>query len=249
MLETTLQKVLEEKYNLYEHFYAEGRFVAVSDFNCNTAGLVGVGISKRNIVVAKVKLNEEDIDYELLSVTPVSLCRLEIQPRNSFTLRGPVNPSGHYLLCSSENMERVWNSFITVINAINGRPKKDFAGWKTVELQATESMYQNRNQNCPITRSGSDSGTVSFFDHHDEHRNHSYDKQIKYKNSAPYYIESVGSKIYHEGITFDNFVNDADVLHDDVVQECCMFSRNKEKNDKHRSKTVVGALYDFFFRS
>lgn len=77
MDEPTLQRTLRQKYNINDRLLAEGRFVGL--LGDHAASLVCLGLGIRCLVVAKVVLSGEIIDYDLISISPLPLLTLSFQ--------------------------------------------------------------------------------------------------------------------------------------------------------------------------
>ena len=133
-----LQRCLREKYGMSEHLMAEGTFVQLAGSSQDAACLVRVGLGERCLVLAAVSFTGDELDYDLMSVTPLPLVHVTYNSR-SFKLRmSSRSRSPHvYQLCSCERQAEVWDEFTAAIDAINGSRGED--GWCDIPLSSISS--------------------------------------------------------------------------------------------------------------
>lgn len=112
----TLQAVLEKKYDIKEKLYAEGKFVGLLRKSRNAVNLVGLGIGQTCFVVALVVLSEDNIDYDLLSLTPLSVLAFSCHSISKrIKVRSEFKATQVYQLCSSARQAEIWDNFLSVI--------------------------------------------------------------------------------------------------------------------------------------
>lgn len=116
MDEPTLQAVLEKKYDIKEKLYAEGKFVGLLRKSRNAVNLVGLGIGQTCFVVALVVLSEDNIDYDLLSLTPLSVLVFSCHSSSKrIKVGSEFKATLVYQLCSSARQAEIWDNFLSVI--------------------------------------------------------------------------------------------------------------------------------------
>jgi len=133
-----LHRCLHEKYGISERLLAEGTFVQLAGSSQDAACLVRVGLGERCLVLAAVSFTGDELDYDLMSVTPLPLLHVTYNSRN-FKLRMSSRfKSPHvYQLCSCERQAEVWDEFTTAIDAINGSRGEDI--WCNTSLSSVAS--------------------------------------------------------------------------------------------------------------
>ena len=242
MNEDTLQTVLREKYNIIEKFLVEGRFVVLSDVSRDMADLVAVGISSRCVVVAKVNLSEVRMDYDLVSLTPLSLCRIKIQQHNSFLMTGPINPSRDFILCSCENMEDIWNNFKGVITAVTSKFYQVQEGRETVDLHPSNTFNTNYNQNCLVSGSTYSSHLKQSDD------NFTIDGHFVVAGQLKRFTDtSIRDNGEFDDVVFDDFVNDViNPLRKPERLSVTTVCQSERKSIKNNGKSWLKRVCDFF---
>lgn len=120
MMETkSLQSVLETKYQLQEKLYVEGLFVCLFGNTNDALGLVSIGIGRSFFVVAKVNLARYDIDFDLISITPLSLMSFTCHDQSKrLVVESSFKPTQVFQVCSSARQAEIWDSFTTHIRAL-----------------------------------------------------------------------------------------------------------------------------------
>ena len=139
MEDETLEEVLSRKYNIEEKLVAEGNFVALYGIDKEAVQLTAAGISSKSFIIATVTLSGEEKDYDLISITPLSLIELGIQ---SFTekklfVKSQFKVTQLYQLCSCEDQDDVWMKFVKVIDRL--LRKKNMGGdqWQVVPFESS----------------------------------------------------------------------------------------------------------------
>ncbi|KAL4236934.1 hypothetical protein ACF0H5_005320 [Mactra antiquata] len=133
----TLQSVLKEKYDISEKIYAEGRFVSL--LGDHGIGLVCLGLSMESLVIARILLNNEVMDYDVLSIIPLTVLSLSYDfITQKLKIRSQYKPTQMYQLCSSANQAEVWDNFTSVIRNVNQQEKGDT--WQTASLKPVPSQ-------------------------------------------------------------------------------------------------------------
>lgn len=142
MEDETLEEILAKKYNIHENLIAEGTFVALYGIDKEAVQLTAAGISSKSFILAAIALSSEQKDYDLLSITPLSLVTLGIQ---SFTekklfVKSQFKSTQLYQLCSCEDQDSVWMRFVRIIDSL--QRKKNMFGdqWRTVPLESSIPM-------------------------------------------------------------------------------------------------------------
>jgi len=134
--EKSLESVLKTKYGLQERLYVEGRCVPLFGNSKDPLKLVTLGIGEKSFVVATVNLAGKEIDYDVISVTPLSLLSLTCQSSNRLRVQRKFRHEAQvYQLCSNSRLAEVWDSFVTHVRAINTQPTTN--AWQEVTLVAT----------------------------------------------------------------------------------------------------------------
>lgn len=121
MSENGLQRCLLEKYGIEERLLVEGTFVQLADHTQEAAGLVQVGLGVRCVVQASVSLSGDELDFDLMSITPLPLVHMTYNGRwYKLRVSSRYKPPQSYQLCSSEKQAEVWDTFTTAIDYVNG---------------------------------------------------------------------------------------------------------------------------------
>lgn len=107
MDEPTLQRTLRQKYNINDRLLAEGRFVGL--IGDHAASLVCLGLGIRCLVVAKVVLSGEIIDYDLISISPLPLLTLSFQNKTKKIKVRTNKINLHLTLCSHTVLSTNWS--------------------------------------------------------------------------------------------------------------------------------------------
>lgn len=120
MEEPTLGSVLKQKYGIKERLLVEGRFVALLENSNDAVSLVSLGLSRKCFVVALVNLATDTIDFELMSLTPLSLLSFTCYPKSKrLKISSVFKTPQVYQLCCSTKQPEIWDRFTTQIKCLN----------------------------------------------------------------------------------------------------------------------------------
>ncbi|KAL4237821.1 hypothetical protein ACF0H5_002533 [Mactra antiquata] len=134
----TLQSVLKQKYNIDETMYAEGRFVSL--IGDHAPSLVCLGMSMKCLVIARINLSDDIMDYELLSIIPLTVLSLSCEYiTQKIKIRNMFKPVQMYQLCSSANQAEVWDNFTSIIQRVQ-QDKGDI--WQVTSLKPVSSDHK-----------------------------------------------------------------------------------------------------------
>ena len=117
MTEPTLHQVLEDQYSLHDEIRCEGDFVRLIGTGKEAIGLASVGFTDRAVIVARINLANETKDFDLETLTPLQLVRVEIEnyQEKIISIASVRKPLQIYQLCSSERQNDIWTSFTSFI--------------------------------------------------------------------------------------------------------------------------------------
>lgn len=116
MEKTTLQHVIESKYNIYEPLLVEGLFVVFSENKAES--IVKLGISNTSLFIASTLLSGTNIDYNLTSIKPLSSLNIHIISYGmKLIIDGPNKKENMYQLCTSKNQSKVWDKIVSCLSA------------------------------------------------------------------------------------------------------------------------------------
>ena len=139
MDDVTLEEVLARKYDIQEKLIAEGEFVALCGADKEAVQLTAAGISSKSFIIATVNLSGEQKDYELNSITALSVVELAIQnfSEKKISVKSQYKATRTYQLCSGEDQETVWGKFVKIIDSL--QRKRNISGdtWRTVPFEAS----------------------------------------------------------------------------------------------------------------
>lgn len=122
MEESTVQNAMITKYGLQEKLLVEGQFVALAANKKAANNLLGIGIGMTCLVVAKVDITEIHIDYELLSLTPLSILTFAWHEATMrIKISGKYCRPQIYQLCPSTKQKEIWQSFVHHMNRLATR--------------------------------------------------------------------------------------------------------------------------------
>ncbi|KAL3877492.1 hypothetical protein ACJMK2_035192 [Sinanodonta woodiana] len=121
MEEQSLASVLKDKYNIDEEMRVEGTFVQLVGADKEAIHLVKVGITAVTFVLARVELAQLRKDYELVSVTPLSLVSLGIQNYRDriISVRSQFKGIQSFQLCSSDGEDFIWQQWVQIIKILS----------------------------------------------------------------------------------------------------------------------------------
>jgi len=126
---------LREKYGVSERLLAEGTFVQLAGSSLDAACLVRVGLVEHCLVLVVVSFTGDELDYELISVTPLPLLHVTYDSGNLKLYMFSRFRSPHvYQLCSCERQAEVWDKFTAAINGSRGE-----AAWCDAALSSVAS--------------------------------------------------------------------------------------------------------------
>ena len=139
MEDETLEEVLARKYNIEEKLVADGNFVALYGIDKEAVQLTATGISSKSFIIATVTLSGEEKDYDLISITPLSLIDLGIQSftEKKIVVKSQFKATQLLQLCSCEDQDNVWMRFVKVIDRL--QRKKNMCGdqWQVVPFESS----------------------------------------------------------------------------------------------------------------
>ena len=149
MSERALQRCLKEKYGIEERLMAEGMFVQLVSRSQDAACLVRVGLGERCLVLASVCLAGNELDYDLMNVTPYPLLNIVYNDqghklRVSSRFKAPLV----FQLCSSKKHSKVWGEFTTAIDKLTGARGEDTwcnASFTSTVISAASSVEFERH--------------------------------------------------------------------------------------------------------
>ena len=120
MHQPTLQGTIERKYNITEKMHVEGKFVALMGNSKNAICMVSIGIGNRCLIVAMVNLTGEEVDYDLISLSPLSLLSFSCHNQSKRLKVCSVFKSTQvYQLCSSIDQDEIWDRFTSTIRKLS----------------------------------------------------------------------------------------------------------------------------------
>lgn len=94
----------------------EGKFVALLGNSRDAICLVNLGIGKRCFVVAMVNLAGDDIDYELISLSPLSLLSFSCHNQSRrLKVCSVFKATQVYQMCTCRDQAQIWNRFTSHI--------------------------------------------------------------------------------------------------------------------------------------
>ncbi|XP_045211157.2 uncharacterized protein LOC123562594 [Mercenaria mercenaria] len=132
MDEPSLQTTLRKKYNITDRLLAEGRFVGLIGDHATSFVCLGLGI--RCLVIARVVLSGDVIDYDLLSLIPLQILSLSYQNvAKKIKIRSQFKATQVYQMCTSTNQAEVWDNFTSTIREVYMPERGDI--WCNLTLQ------------------------------------------------------------------------------------------------------------------
>ena len=139
MEDEKLESVLERKYNITEKMVAEGNFVALCGIDKEAVQLTAAGITTKSFVVASITLSGEEKDYDLISITPLSLIKLGIQnyAEKKICVKSQFKATQIYQLCSCEEQDRIWIRFVKAVDSLQRKQNMYGDHWQSVSLEAS----------------------------------------------------------------------------------------------------------------
>ena len=139
MEDETLEEILATKYDINENLLAEGEFVALCGIDKEAVQLSAAGISSKSFIIATVVLSGEQKDYDLTSITSLSLIDLRIQnyAEKKISVKSQYKPTQIYQLCTGENQETKWGRFVKIIDSLQRRRNISGDHWRTVPFEAS----------------------------------------------------------------------------------------------------------------
>ena len=139
MDDVTLEEVLARKYDIQEKLIAEGEFVALCGADKEAVQLTAAGISSKSFIIATVNLSGEQKDYELNSITALSVVELGIQnfSEKKISVKSQYKATRTYQLCSGEDQETVWGRFVKIIDSLQRKRNTSGDTWRTVPFEAS----------------------------------------------------------------------------------------------------------------